>query len=262
MSTWYHIVYFIYAHTWIQLEERMKWDEMRSCHIMSCYVIMSCRHGWFWLSHLAMFDVLKLLKSQVRLRRYPGGVFIGHLPPGTSEAPCLYAEASESRSYKARPPAWSIGINHVFKTLSSPLYGVWLRTGLLVDSDYPQYIWLVSSQTDLRSTIVYQCFFCFNLIRIIAIYIHIFVVKTPMKWLIHQKGHTTSSHSPSVSPVQRQATFGASSVHGRNSQGRAFHLSSESSNPLVPEQTWSSRETMSKWNCFTDKSSQKRIQPS
>ena len=44
------------SHTWIHLEarlkKRMKWDEIRSCHVMLCHVMsccvtMSCRHGWF-----------------------------------------------------------------------------------------------------------------------------------------------------------------------------------------------------------------------
>ena len=33
-------------HTWIH-SKRRGWNEMKWNHVMSCYVTMSCRHGWF-----------------------------------------------------------------------------------------------------------------------------------------------------------------------------------------------------------------------
>ena len=35
-----------FGYTWIHPEGR-GWNEMKWKHVMSCYVIMSCRHGWF-----------------------------------------------------------------------------------------------------------------------------------------------------------------------------------------------------------------------
>ena len=48
-----------HTHTWIHPEGR-GWNEMKwymSCHVitLACHV-MSCRHGWSWLGHLAMSD--------------------------------------------------------------------------------------------------------------------------------------------------------------------------------------------------------------
>ena len=44
-------MYIIFKHTHTHLDtprrERMTWDEIKSCYVMLCYVIMSCRHGWF-----------------------------------------------------------------------------------------------------------------------------------------------------------------------------------------------------------------------